>query len=64
MSKEAGFKQVESHWIGRSLSNYKAQHRATAENRGVEHQFQKAQTLTAAKKILFGHKKGNQLLRK
>jgi hypothetical protein len=58
------FKQVESRWIGRSLSNYKAQHRGTAERKGVETQFQKAQTLTAAKKILFGHKKGNALLRK
>ena len=58
------FKQVESKWVGRSLSAYKQIHAKTAENRGVTGAFNKAQTLTAAKKILFGVKRGNSLLKK
>jgi len=63
MSKDET-KTVESKWIGRSLSGYKATHAKTAENKGVLDQFRKATTLTAAKKILFGVKRGNSPLRK
>lgn len=48
-----------STWCGRSLENYKAIHAKTAEQKGVSHELQNARTLTAAKKVVFGIKKGN-----
>lgn len=50
----------ESEWLGRSLSNYKSMHAKTAESRGVTKELEKAQTLTQARKILFGYKKGSK----
>jgi hypothetical protein len=46
-------------WLGRSLTNYKAMHASTAEDKGVNVAFQAARTLTQARKILFGYKKGS-----
>ena len=57
-------KPKESTWVGRNLSNYKAMHKKTAEDRGVAKELAKAQTLTAARKIVFGLKRGNAPLRK
>ena len=62
MSKD--FKPVESKWIGPNLANYKSQHAKTADERGVAKEFAKAQTLTAARKVLFGTKRGSAPLRK
>lgn len=64
MSNSEQFKTVENKWLGRSLSSYKALHRKTAENRGVTREFERAQTLTSARKVLFGLKRGNTPLRK
>jgi len=50
---------TDSKWFGRSLTNYKEQHTSTAKNKGVAKEFQAAPTLTQARKILFGFKKGN-----
>lgn len=52
-------KKVEYNWLGRSLDNYKSQHRKTAENKGVLEQFLKTKTLTEARKVVFGYKKKN-----
>lgn len=49
----------ESKWLGRSLTNYKSMHAATARAKGVGHEFEAAKTLTQARKIAFGYKKGN-----
>jgi hypothetical protein len=38
----------------RSLKNYKAIHQGRAEKKGVGEQFQTAETLTRARRILFG----------
>lgn len=46
-------------WLGRSLDNYKRMHRNTVEKKGVIEAFTGAKTLTQAKKILFGYKRGN-----
>ncbi len=48
-----------STWCGRSLSNYKAMHAKTAANKGVTQELLSAKTLTQARKIVFGVKKGN-----
>lgn len=45
-------------WLGRSLTNYKDMHSSTAKEKNVSAEFQSAKTLTQAKKILFGYKKG------
>lgn len=50
----------QSSWAGRSLPNYKAMHRVTAEKKGLSREFENARTLTEAKKILWGYKKKNQ----
>jgi len=47
----------------RSLTNYKLMHRATAQKKGVVNELRDAQTLTEARKILFGHKKKNKKIR-
>ena len=47
-----------STWVGRSLDNYKAMHEKTAKDKGVAHELANAKTLTQAKKIVYGHKKG------
>ncbi len=52
-------RKQESTWNGRSLSNYKIMHKATAEKKGVLNQLLAAKTLTEARKILFGYKRGN-----
>lgn len=43
---------------GRSLENYKSMHKQTAINKGVEVEFQACKTLTQARKVLWGMKKG------
>jgi hypothetical protein len=45
-------------WAGRSLPNYKAMHASLAKSKGVSKEFEAARTLTQARKILFGYKKG------
>lgn len=40
-----------------SLEGYKARHRATAQEKGLEAQFLAAKTITEAKRILWGKKK-------
>lgn len=52
-------RKYESSWIGRSLTNYKAIHADKAKKKGVQDAFEAAKTLTQARKILFGVKKGN-----
>ena len=47
----------------RSLEGYKEALKAKAEERGVLNSFLKAQTLTQARKILWGVKKGGRLTR-
>lgn len=44
----------ETWWPFRSLTNYKAIHKATAEARGCGQAFQEARTLTEARRILRG----------
>lgn len=53
------FNKPEWEWLGRSLPNYKSMHASTAKSKGVSEAFQSAKTLTQARKILFGYKKGN-----
>ena len=43
---------------GRSLENYKSMHTKTAENKGCKEEFLACKTLTQARKVLFGMKKG------
>lgn len=47
-------KSQESKWLGRSLANYKAQHKETARKKGLLAEFLAANTLTQARKIAFG----------
>lgn len=54
----------EYNWYGRSLDNYKKMHRNLAEGRGIGKRFQECTTLTEARKVLFGLKRGNSPLRK
>jgi len=44
----------------RSLTNYKGMHYKTAKSKGVLTEFEKAGTLTQARKILFGYKTGHR----
>jgi hypothetical protein len=44
----------------RSLDNYKSMHDSTAKNKDVYESFMRARTLTEARKILFGTKKGQR----
>jgi hypothetical protein len=56
MKKQNGATEVRKGvWKGRSLSNYKALHEATAKERGCREAFMAATTLTRARKILFGN---------
>jgi hypothetical protein len=48
-------KQKETWWPFRSLANYKAIHRKTAEEKGCGRAFQEAPTLTQARKVLRGN---------
>lgn len=48
----------ESNWIGRSLTNYKAQQEKVARSRGTLTELQNAKTLTQARKAVYGLKKG------
>ena len=52
-------RQPTATWAGRSLDNYKAIHKAAAETKGVGAELAMAKTLTHAKKIVFGMKRGN-----
>ncbi len=56
--KDDSFYRPESKWFGRSLENYKSMHAKLAQDKGVEREFQESRTLTQARKILFGYKKG------
>lgn len=49
----------ETQWFGRSLENYKAQQAGVAESKGVGAELRAAKTLTQARKIVYGYKKGN-----
>lgn len=49
-------KKRKNKWLGRSLENYKKQHKDTAKTKGVSEEFKAAITLTAARKIVFGGK--------
>ena len=64
MSKDKDFKVVESKWIGRSLSNYKSMHAKRAESLGKGKAFHNARTLTEARKIIFGVKRGQDALKR
>jgi len=50
----------EWNWYGRSLDNYKNMHAKLAKEKGVSVEFQACKTLTQARKVLFGFKKGNK----
>lgn len=52
-------KVYESNWLGRSLKNYQAMHAKTAQDKGVYNEFMAANTLTKARKILWGTKSKN-----
>lgn len=47
------------YWRGRSLENYKAMHKKWAADEGKGAALEAAKTLTSARKILFGYKRGN-----
>jgi hypothetical protein len=49
----------EWNYLGRNLENYKALHAKTAEDKGVGAALKAAKTLTQARKIVFGYKRGN-----
>lgn len=49
----------EGKWLGRSLDNYKSIHAPTAKAQGCSAELEAAQTLTKARKVLFGYKRGN-----
>lgn len=53
-------KKVEYQWLGRSLENYKIQQRKVAESKNVLEQFLAAKTLTKARQIVYGIKKGSK----
>jgi hypothetical protein len=46
-------------WLGRSLENYKKLQSKVAERKGLTRELRDAPTLTAARKLLFGIKKGS-----
>lgn len=46
-------------WFGRNLENYKQMQSKVAESKGVLDALMNAKTLTQARKIVYGHKKGN-----
>ncbi len=48
-----------SNYLGRSLKNYQEMQSKAAAQKGVLEQLKAAKTLTAAKKIVYGHKKGS-----
>ena len=56
---EKNIKTTENGWLGRSLDNYKQMHRKSAESRGNLKEFLAATTLTQARKLAFGMKRGN-----
>jgi len=58
MSEKKPDTKTEYEWLGRSLSNYKSMHASTAKSKGVGPAFEAAKTLTQARKVLFGYKKG------
>lgn len=49
----------EINWLGRSLSNYKQMQAKVAESKGVLDALMSAKTLTQARKVVYGTKKGN-----
>jgi hypothetical protein len=53
-------KIVESEWLGRSLQNYKEMQEGVSKSKGVYDDLKKAKTLTEARKIVYGYKKGNK----
>lgn len=54
----------ESNWCGRSLKNYKLMHRDSAAERDNVKAFDRCDTLTAARKLAFGLKKGQTAIKK
>jgi len=53
-----------SEWFGRSLDNYKNLHRGAAEARGNGKAFERATTVTEARKLAFGTKRGQSPIKK
>lgn len=53
-------KTIEFSWLGRSLTNYKAMQEGVARKKGVWEDLRKCTTLTQARKIVYGQKKGNR----
>ncbi len=49
----------DGNYLGRSLSGYKTTQKAVAEARGVGEKLAAAKTLTEARKIVYGYKKGH-----
>lgn len=45
-------------WVGRNLDNYKAMQSEVAKARGVSAQLAATKTLTAARKAVYGNKRG------
>jgi hypothetical protein len=59
MSNEANKKYGSSQsYLGRNLENYKKMHSGTAEKKKLVKELRDADTLTKARKLLFGLKKG------
>ena len=53
-------KTIEYSWQGRSLTNYKDMQEKVAKSKGCWEQLKKCTTLTEARKIVYGVKKGNK----
>lgn len=50
----------ESKWYGRSLLNYKTQQESLAKRKGLTKELVNVKTLTEARKLLYGTKKGSE----
>lgn len=46
-------------WAGRNLDNYKQMQAKVAASKGVSKELRDAKTLTQARKIVYGYKRGN-----
>lgn len=58
--EETNIHRPEYEWLGRSLDNYKQMHMQVAKSKGVSEQLQNCSTLTQARKIVYGYKKGQR----
>lgn len=64
MEKETTEQQLQKHSLARRLAGYKKMHEDTAQKKDCVKEFMSAETLTQARKILWGVKKKAQSLRK